>query len=378
MKKNKSYKKYQIIGIIISAACIVAMTALCLDMNSAIGNMRKEETARKPEAVLARAGVSEDKTVFLNVMYYDQREDGCVNLYDVSQGGAAASRQFEWESCGYFNKGIEKGLVSYELGENHLPVFSSGRLTPNRGLSDAERWFSAVDEKSASYTGTIGMQYRTEGTEFYFNRERFYPLDEAEFSKTDAVNEDGHNHLFTMNFAIPFTAMVDGRENFEITADDDTFVYVDEKLAIDMGGVHDATTGRFEIHDDGEVYAGVDYEEPAFTGISLDNGKETLIRIFHADRDASDSRFGVKLADMNIAIMDTRLASGEEGVQVAYDPTNSDDPAYAKPLGQSVERKADHSRGYMLLATIEGITIALFAVLVIMSVRVVAKKKTIK
>ena len=80
MKKNKSYKKYQIIGIIISAACIIAMTALCLDMNSAIGNMRKEEVARKPEAVLARAGVSEDKTVFLNVMYYDQREDGCVNL----------------------------------------------------------------------------------------------------------------------------------------------------------------------------------------------------------------------------------------------------------------------------------------------------------
>jgi fibro-slime domain-containing protein len=141
--------------------------------------------------------------------------------------------------------------------------------------------------------------------EFYFYRDKFYPLDEIEFSKDDSVNKDGHNHLFTMSFAVPFTVLNNGSENFEITTDDDTFVYIDDKLVIDMGGIHGALAGRFSIHEDGEVYAGVGDEDLAFTGVRLNQGEAGMMRIFHADRDSDESVFGVKFSGMNISFVDT-------------------------------------------------------------------------
>ena len=372
IKKKHNKINYKVLGAISVVACLAAMVFLCVGIISSVKGVKEEEIARRPEAVLASAGLSEDKNVFLGVMYYDQKQDECVNLYDTSQSEALSRRQFEWESCGYYNKTIEEGLVNYELGEDYLPEFKAGEILSNRGLADAKRWFSAEEGKSASYAGTLGMQYNPDNAELHFYRDQFYPLDEATFSKSDGVNKDGHNHLFTMNFAVPFTVMADGREKFEITADDDTFVYVGDKLVIDMGGIHDATVGRFEIRQGGEVYASVGDVETAFTGVRLSNNSDSIVRIFHADRDAKESVFGVKLTEMNIAVVDTRLAQGEDGVQVAYDPT---DPTYAAPLGKSVEKDRDNTKGYIVLATVEGVMVVMFGMLILMSVRMMLKKK---
>lgn len=373
-KKIKGYKKVWIFGVMAIAAFVVVLGLLFVGMASTINSVKEVAVSKEPAAILASAGVSEDREVLLPVSYYDQKSDECVDLYDVSQSEALYKRQFGWENCGYYHKEIEKGMVEYELGDDHLPILKAGSLTSNRGLNDTTRWFTAVDGKSASYIGAMKMEYVSEGAKFFFNRDEFYPLDDAKFSDGDTVNSDGHNHLFTMSFAVPFTVLSSGGESFDVVADDDTFVFVGDKLAIDMGGVHDIAEGRFRILENGEVYAASGDEELAFTGITLEKGKGSMVRIFHADRDADDSVFNVMFSGMNITIVDTKMAQNGKGdsMQIAYDPT---DPTYEAPLGQSVIVRPDNTKGYMIIVTIEGIMVVAFSVLTAVAAKVVLDRK---
>lgn len=374
-KKNKTKKmrnqEAQIFGGIALVAFVVATFFTIFGLSRTVIEMEEVAIEKTPEAILAKAGVEEGRSVALPVIYYDQRADECVNLYDVSLSDALYARQFEWTDCGYNNKQLEQGMVDYYLDDNYLPVAKGGNLTPNRGIKDMVRWFSTVEGKSFSYSGILEMNYRNAGAEFSFYHDNFYPLDEADFSKGDFTSKDGHNHLFTMSFAVPFTVLNSGSEDFMITADDDTFVYVGNELVIDMGGVHDAMTGRFRISKDGEIYAGVNGEELAYTGVNVEGGEGSIVRIFHADRDSSESVFNIVFTEMNLSVMNTTLAK-QEGIQIAYDPT---DPTYVAPLGESKVFKPDNTKSYIVLATIEGFLVVIFAILMSFAIKFMVERR---
>lgn len=354
------------LGVVVGGA-VVTMVALA----NTLHRISENTVARTPDAILASAGVKEAEVVRLPVMYYDQRMDECVNIYEQSVKDAVEKRQFEWSECGYSNGQIEQGLVEHELDEQYLPVATGGNLLPNRGI-DMARWYGVQDGKSMRYASTIGLKYYGDGAEFAYSEDKFYPLDDVDFSTGDVVNRDGHNHLFTMNFAVPFTVLGSGSEEFSIKADDDTFVYVDDRLVIDMGGIHDATVGRFVIRENGDLYAGVDGQNLAYSGVSVLVNEGAMVRIFHADRDSRTSVFELKFAGMDLSVVDTELADGNNGVQVAYDPS---DPSYIPPLGESEVFRPDTTRGLVLLATIEGVAILVMAMVVVYTVRCIVKNR---
>ena len=371
--KKNSQMKIQVFEIFSMAALFVALGFAIFGMSKTISDIDKAAISKTPDAILASAGVSEDKNVFLSVAYFDQKADECIDFYNENAWKAAENRQFEWTECKYFNKGLDQGIVDYQLDDKYLPVAKGGQLTSNRGLTDMNRWFNAVEGKSASYTGNLKLDYRSDIAEFSFYKSEFYPLDEVDFSNGDIANRDGHNHLFTMNFAVPFTALLSGQEKFEIEADDDTFVFVGDRLAIDLGGIHSAMPGRFMINEKGEVYAGVDTQDMAYTGITVDSEKGSIVRIFHADRDSDESVFKVRFTGMNLSVTDAKLANREdEGLQIAYDPT---DPTYVAPLGETSVVKPDNTKGFILLVTVEGIMVIIFAILLSLSIRNMVRRK---
>ena len=373
---TKKRDKSIIFGLIALGVFAMAMVLTIIGMSQTMKAIDETAISHSPDAILASAGVSDQEDVFLSVMYFDQRSDECVDMYDASLSKDLYKRQFGWSNCGYYNKEIEEGIVDYNLGEDYLPVAKGGSLTPNRGLTDLTRWFDEVDGKSANYIGNLKLDYKAMGAEFSFYQNEFYPLDEVEFSQGDVVNEDGHNHLFTMNFVVPFTVLKSGNEGFEITADDDTFVFVGDKLAIDMGGIHDATTGRFTINEKGEVYASTQDESLAYTGITLGDSDSSMVRIFHTDRDADESVFMIKFSGMNLGITDAKLANRKgEGLQIAYDPT---DPTYVAPLGESMVVRPDNTKGLMIMATIEGVLVMALAILTAFSIKSLLKNKANK
>ena len=371
MKKQKKSRQLGIVALVTFVAAVVLMV---VGLSTTMNAIDEIAISKSPTAILASAGLSEGKDVYLSVAYFDRRSDECVNMYDAGAKDALKARQFEWSKCKYYNKEVEKGLVEYELSEEYLPVATgNGKLTPNQGLTNFDGWFEAVEGKSANYTGALKLEYQADGAEFVFHHDQFYPLDGAEFSNGDIVNGGGHNHLFTMSFAVPFTVLASGGEGFAIRADDDTFVYIGDKLAIDMGGIHDATTGKFVINDEGEVYTAVEGEELAYSGIKLNAGDGSIVRIFHADRDSADSVFEVRFAGMSLSITDAKLANREgDGVQIAYDPTN---PTYIAPLGETSVVKPDGTKGFIVMATVEGVMIVIFSVLMAAAIRSVVRRR---
>lgn len=353
----KRQKKSQVIMITALAIFVLSLIVSVVGLSQTVNNINQERISRTPEAILASAGVEDGTDVSLPVAYFDQRSDACENMYDMKTREAADARQFEWTSCNYNNKQLEQGLVEYKLGDDYLPVAVGGELIPNRGLVDMKRWFTNVKDKSKEYTGSLKLVYREKDTaEFSFVNNDFYPLDNVNFSSGDSVNADGRNHLFTMNFAVPFSVVGNGEEAFEVAADDDTFVFVGNELVLDMGGIHDVTTGRFTINELGEVYASVENKEMAFSGVRVEN--DSIVRIFHADRNSDESVFRIKLKGMNLNVVQTQLANGTDGIQVAYDPA---DPSYVGPLGESSTFQPDGTKAYIVMATILGMTIVVAA-----------------
>ncbi|MBR3055826.1 fibro-slime domain-containing protein [Candidatus Saccharibacteria bacterium] len=367
---KKVYKKSQIIGGVALVAFTFATVLMVLGLSNTVGEVKEAAIARTPDAILASAGLDDGKIVSLPVTYYDQKADECVNVYDAGAKEALAARQFEWTKCEYYNKDIEQGLVDYYLNEEYLPdALEGGELIANKGIrgDNFEKWFNEVEGQSASYAGVLQLEYREAAAEFSFYKSEFYPLDDV-----GELSEDRHNHLFTMSFAVPFTVLASGNEEFEITADDDTWVYVGDELVVDMGGVHNAATGRFAINEMGEVYAGVEDEDLAYTGVQVTAGEGAMVRIFHADRDSEDSVFDVKFVGMNLAVEDSKFAKrGEEGaVQIAYDPS---DPTYVAPLGVTSVVQPSAVGGFVVVATLEGVFVVVFALLMAISLRFMVK-----
>ena len=361
-KRKQKTQKLKFFGVVSLIALAVGGVLTTVGMSRALKEIHGIEISKTPNAILASAGLDDDSEVTLNVIYFDQLADKCVNLYEPSQDDALRARQFEWSKCDYHNSKLEQGLVDYYLNDEYLPVpTGGGEHLPNRGLTDLTRWFSNVDGKSQSYMGQLKLDYGSSNATFSYHNDKFYPIDDAKFSRGDFTNRDGHNHLFTMSFAVPFNPTASGEEHFIIDADDDTFVFVGDRLALDMGGIHESTRGQFIITKSGEVLTAVGDEDYAFTGIDVKPGEGSIVRIFHADRDSSESKFGLVFSNMSLEVAGSELADAGD-MQIAYNP---DDPSYIKPLGRSMTVQPDNTRGYIIMATIEGaalVFIAIFAV----------------
>lgn len=335
-----------------------------------MAEIRDVEIAQTPTALLANAGAKSDKVITLPVTYYDQISDVCDGLYDEKGKVVATDRQWEWGECDYKTQNIEQGLASETLNENGQPTAQAGRLVPNRGLNFAN-WFTAEEGISAMYPGTLAMHYQKEGAEFSFVADDFYPLDDVKYSEGDPVNEDKHNHLFTMNFAVPFTVLGNGEEKFSITADDDTWVYLDGKLVVDMGGIHGPIEGAMVIDTDGKVYAQVDGGEWKEMGVTVTPGTKATLAVFHADRDASDSAFEIHFSQMNLEL--------NEGTQIAAvtgsEAAGSLEDGFAQPLGETKVFQPDAVRSLVLVSTIEGVMIVVAAVMVVVVARYLVRQK---
>lgn len=368
----KKKTKILILGGIVMLGFGGALIFSLFGLKESIAKLDESEMAKTPEAILASAKVADGVAVGVPVTYFDQKMDECVNMYDSAVRKALLMRQFEWSECGYRNRVVEQGMVDYYLGDSELPVAIGGELTSNKGVADMTRWFSEVEGKSKEFLGTLNLKYQGEGAVFSYENDRFYPLDEKDFSEGDATNKDNHNHLFTMKFEVPFTVLADGEEEFEIKADDDTFVFVGDRLAIDLGGIHEAAVGRIAINQAGEVYVSYGDAEGAYSGISVVPGEEETIRIFHADRDSAESVFGVRFGGMKLSIVNTKIASNGDGEgQIAY---NSDDPLYVTPLGVSSVFTPDSTKSYAVLVVVQAAVAMAVAVVVILAARMIVKQ----
>jgi len=368
-------KKALIIISIILVLTITAIVGTTVGLSNTVGELKTEISRSPVDAILANANVEDEAVVMVPILYYDQVMDECVNLYDVGMTDALETRQFEWAGCGYYNGALEQGMTETELDSNYLPVARGGNMLPNRGVKadSFTRWFNAVEGASQIYGENLSLRYDASTASFTYENENFYPLNNI-VVPDEPVNKDGNNHLFTLNLGVPVQIIADGNEMFSVTADDDTWVYVGDRLVLDMGGIHEAMAGRFKITAEGEIYTAIGEEDLAYSGVKASANTGSIVRIFHADRNSESSVFRVSFSNMLLNVTDdTTLARGTntgvvDGTTVAYNP---EDPGYAAPLGESLTYQPNRSRVVLASAIVQALVLGVLSVALVASISVV-------
>jgi fibro-slime domain-containing protein len=151
----------------------------------------------------------------------------------------------------------------------------------------------------------------------------FFPVDTMEFTPADERSaavippyyggywtyEDGeplHNFHFTSEFhvSLQFT----GNQVLEVGGDDDVWVFIDGKLAADVGGIHTPVNATITLDSMGDATTVVEPSEPAgdtlatttTVTLGLSVGQVYDVAIFQAERKTESSTFRVKLRNFEL------------------------------------------------------------------------------
>jgi fibro-slime domain-containing protein len=175
--------------------------------------------------------------------------------------------------------GVREGLVAPDLGADFKPLLAGDGISPvTTGPLDFAEWYVNTDTKNMPYYLTVWLAPTGTGI-FTFQSDSFFPLDGAGFNDSNTNNMgDAHNYFFT--FELHTTFNYRGGETFTFIGDDDVWIFINGKLAVDIGGVHEEST------------ASVDLDERA-TELGITVGSTYALDMFQAERHTVDSNFRI-------------------------------------------------------------------------------------
>jgi fibro-slime domain-containing protein len=108
----------------------------------------------------------------------------------------------------------------------------------------------------------------------------FFPIDDGSAYKT-AFGNQGKNHNFSFTVEIHTVFTYNGGETFDFSGDDDVFVYINNKLVINLGGIHVREVQSVSM-DSLKVYGTQE-------AVTLTKGTEYPLDFFSAERHVTQS-----------------------------------------------------------------------------------------
>lgn len=167
----------------------------------------------------------------------------------------------------------DRGIVEPVLGADKKPIYAHAGPTPSvSSRMSFDQWFRDVPGVNMRFDDVLPLVQGPPGT-FTFDDQTFFPLDGKGWPNSEVF---GHNFLFTTEIHTSFRYR--GGEQFHFNGDDDMLVFVNDRLALDLGGVHVAEDGA------------IDFDARA-AELGLTVGETYPLAVFHAERHTDQSHF---------------------------------------------------------------------------------------
>ncbi len=131
--------------------------------------------------------------------------------------------------------GLEYGNVLNNLGSDKKPRVNNAS-TNNFKPKKLNEWFNDIDGVNMSMPYSITL-YKNANNLYEFDSDSFFPADGKLFGKEDAHGRS-YDHNFHMTYELHTNFTYESGQNFDFRGDDDVWVFIDNKLVIDLGGIH--------------------------------------------------------------------------------------------------------------------------------------------
>jgi fibro-slime domain-containing protein len=185
---------------------------------------------------------------------------------------------------------LDFGIVAPVLGADDTPVYAGNPTTPStHGAADFEDWYH---DTPVNRTTRIALPFGPlpgDPDTYASENPAFFPLDNQLFGNETPMGAVGpsHNYYFTAALALPFRYR--GGETFRFASDDDSWVFINRKLAVNLGGLHETLRGAINL-------------DASSLGLAIEVGQIYTMNIFYADRQPVSAVLDIEVPAADFAV----------------------------------------------------------------------------